>query len=107
MGVLQLMLTMRGPILVTQTLISISSLKLVLQLLEAAVFVKISQLTLIDGNCEALVNVGPPASGPVDGIQVKRCTSSSRVRISVPNCGDTMLVMWVFCVKSKILQHLI
>ena len=56
----------------------------------------------LNGNCEALVNGGPPASGPVDGIQVKRYTSSSRVRISVPNCGDTMLVMWVFCKSGQI-----
>ena len=56
----------------------------------------------LHGNCEALVNGGPPASGPVDGIQVKRYTSSSRVRISVPNCGDTTLVMWVFCKSGQI-----
>ena len=53
-------------------------------------------------NCEALVNGGPPASGPVDGIHVKRYASSSRVRISVPNCGDTTLVMWVFCKSGQI-----
>ena len=56
----------------------------------------------LDGNCEALVNSGPPASGPIDGIHVKRYASSSRVRISVPNCGDTMLVMWVFCKSGQI-----
>ena len=56
----------------------------------------------LDGNCEALVNGGPPASGPVDGIHVKRYASSSRVRISVPNCGDSMLVMWVFCKSGQI-----
>ena len=56
----------------------------------------------LDGNCEALVNGGPPASGAVDGIQVKRYTSTSRVRISVPNCGDTTLVMWVFCKSGHI-----
>ena len=33
----------------------------------------------------------------VDGITVTHYASSSRVRISVPNCGETMLVMWVFC----------
>ena len=56
----------------------------------------------LDGNCEALVNGGPPASGPVNGIQVKRYTSSSRVWISVPICVDTMLVMWVFCKSGQI-----
>ena len=56
----------------------------------------------LEGQCEALVNGGPPASGPVDGIHVKRYASSSRVRISVPNCGDTMLVMWVFCKSGQV-----
>ena len=35
-----------------------------------------------------------------DGITVKRYTNSYRVRVSVPNCADTMLVMWLFC-KSR------
>ena len=56
----------------------------------------------LSGNCEALVNGWPPASGPVDGIQVKRYASSSRVRISVPNCADTMLIMWVFCKSGQV-----
>ena len=56
----------------------------------------------LEGQCEALVNGGPPASGIVDGIHVKRYASSSRVRISVPNCGDTMLVMWVFCKSGQV-----
>ena len=53
-------------------------------------------------NCETLVNGEPSAIVRVDGIQTKRYASSSRVRISVPNCGDTMLVMWVFCKSSQI-----
>ena len=54
------------------------------------------------GNCEVLVNGGPPASGPVDGIHVKHYTNSSRVRISVPNCADTQLVMWLFCTSYQV-----
>ena len=56
----------------------------------------------LEGNCEALVNGAPPGSSPVDGIHVKRYASSSRVRISVPNCADTMLVMWVFCKDGEV-----
>ena len=37
-----------------------------------------------------------------DGIRVTHFASSSRVRISVPNCGETMLVMWVFCKTGQI-----
>ena len=56
----------------------------------------------LKGNCEVLVNGGPPASAPVDGILVKRYANSSRVRISVPNCADTMLVMWVYCESGEV-----
>ena len=54
------------------------------------------------GICEALVNGEPPDSSRVDGIQMKQYVNSSRVRISVPNCGDTTLVMWVFCKSGQI-----
>ena len=37
-----------------------------------------------------------------DGIKMKRYVSSSRVRISVPNCADTVLVMWVFCRSGRV-----
>ena len=37
-----------------------------------------------------------------DGIKVKRYVGSSRVRISIPNCADTVLVMWVFCRSGKV-----
>ena len=57
----------------------------------------------VSGNCEALVNGQPLASRYVhDGIQVRRSASSSRVRISVPNCADSTLVMWVFCKSGQI-----
>ena len=37
-----------------------------------------------------------------DGIAVRTYPLSSRVRISVPNCADTMLVMWVFCKTGRV-----
>ena len=53
-------------------------------------------------NCSATVNGGPLLGNSFDGISVKLFTSSSRVRISVPNCADTMLVMWVFCRSGQV-----
>ena len=52
--------------------------------------------------CSATVNGGALLSNSFDGISVKPYASSSRVRISVPNCGDTMLVMWVFCREGQV-----
>ena len=53
--------------------------------------------------CTATVNgVEVDGSYNFDGIRVAHYASSSRVRISVPNCGDTMLVMWVFCKTGQI-----
>ena len=51
--------------------------------------------TLVDGITVA-------SSYHADGISVKRYASSSRVRIAVPNCADTMLVMWVFCMTGQV-----
>ena len=37
------------------------------------------------------------------GISVKRYNVNTlRVRIAVPNCADTMLVMWVFCASGRV-----
>lgn len=47
-------------------------------------------VTKVDG-----VNIS--STYTLDGITVKRFTNSYRVRVSVPNCGDTKLVMWMFC----------
>ena len=55
----------------------------------------------LDG-CTALVDGDAPPVGVFNGINVKRYASSSRVRISVPNCADNMLVMWVFCREGEI-----
>ena len=53
----------------------------------------------LDG-CTATVNGDGPPSGSFDGIRVKQY--ASRVRISVPNCADNKLVMWVFCRKGQV-----
>ena len=53
--------------------------------------------------CSAMVDGAPPTSGgSFDGITVRSYPSSSRVRISVPNCADSMLVMWVFCRDGQV-----
>ena len=53
--------------------------------------------------CSATVNGAPPPSGgSFDGITVRSYPTSSRVRISVPNCADSMLVMWVFCRDGQV-----
>ena len=49
-------------------------------------------------NCSALINELPLAAGSKynsAGISVRRY--SNRVRISVPNCNELSLVMWVIC----------
>ena len=56
----------------------------------------------LDGVCNVTVNDGPVSATSFDGISVKRYVNSSRVRISIPNCGDTMLVMWVFCKDGQV-----
>ena len=56
----------------------------------------------LDGMCSVSVDGGPAPTVSFDGISVKRYVNASRVRISVPNCGDTMLVMWVFCKDGRV-----
>ena len=53
--------------------------------------------------CMATVNgsISVETSTVFDGISVKRYTVR-RVRISVPNCADTMLVMWVMCKNGSV-----
>ena len=51
--------------------------------------------------CRATVNGEPMVTNSFDGISVKRY-DARRVRISVPNCGDTMLVMWVMCRNGSV-----
>ena len=54
-------------------------------------------------NCSATVNDTPLLTGSTfDDITVRPYPSSSRVRISVPNCADNMLVMWVFCRAGEV-----
>ena len=50
--------------------------------------------------CEAIVNGEPPVQ-TFDGISVKRY-NGRRVRISVPNCADATLVMWVMCRNGEV-----
>ena len=38
----------------------------------------------------------------LNGISVRRKDDGSRVRISVPNCADTQLVMYVFCTSGMV-----
>ena len=47
--------------------------------------------------CSATLNDNLLIGNMFDDITVRPYPSSSRVRISVPNCADNMLVMWVFC----------
>ena len=53
----------------------------------------------VNGSCSAMrmgsANVFPPGMTTFDGITVRR--TRSRVRISVPNCENVNLVMWVTC----------
>ena len=56
--------------------------------------------------CSAIVNNINETDYNTNGIWVKRFASSSRVRISVPNCAATKLVMWVFCAKGHIADPL-
>ena len=52
--------------------------------------------------CSARVNGNPLVGNNFDGIMVRPYPTSSRVRISVPNCADNMLVMWVFCRTGQV-----
>ena len=56
----------------------------------------------LDGACSATVNGDPATNNTFDGITVRQYPRSRRVRISVPNCADTMLVMWVFCRDGEV-----
>ena len=38
----------------------------------------------------------------MDGLRIRWSVNGSRVRIAVPNCADTMLVMWVFCSSGRV-----
>ena len=53
----------------------------------------------VNGSCSAMMmgatDVFPPGMSAFDGITVRR--TRSRVRISVPNCENVNLVMWVTC----------
>ena len=53
-------------------------------------------------DCAATVDGSPLLPGSFDGIAVRAYATSSRVRISVPNCVDTMLVMWVYCKSGRV-----
>ena len=58
----------------------------------------------LDGDhaCSATVDGVPATNNTFDGITVRQYPRSRRVRISVPNCADTMLVMWVFCRDGRV-----
>lgn len=47
-------------------------------------------------------NVNVATTYSSDGISVKRYQNSRRVRVSVPNCGSTALVMWMLCTRGMI-----
>ena len=51
--------------------------------------------------CMVSVNGEGIVTNTFDGISLKRY-NAHRVRISVPNCGDTMLVMWVMCRNGSV-----
>ena len=38
----------------------------------------------------------------IDGLRIRWSINGLRVRIAVPNCADTMLVMWVFCSSGQV-----
>ena len=53
--------------------------------------------------CSATVNGAALTGNNFDGIYVRSYATSSRVRISVPNCAsNNMLVMWVFCRSGQV-----
>ena len=56
----------------------------------------------LDSACNATVDGDPATNTTFDGITVRQYLRSRRVRISVPNCADTMLVMWVFCRDGRV-----
>ena len=49
------------------------------------------------GNAYTDVSTLPGHAFDEDGVHVRPYPSSHRVRISVPNCSPSRLVMWVFC----------
>ena len=51
----------------------------------------------IESGCSATVNGIETGRYARNGIDVRVSLSSRRVRVSVPNAGDTSLVMWVSC----------
>ena len=56
----------------------------------------------LDG-CQVSINGAPiinTTNVVMDGLRIR--WSGSRVRIAVPNCVDTMLVMWVFCNSGRV-----
>ena len=53
--------------------------------------------------CSASIGGAPLIRNSFDGISVRAYPTSSRVRISVPNCADSMLVMWIFC-RDELVQ---
>ena len=64
-------------------------------------------VTLSDGMCAATVLVSdfgiilrPGDTYDVGGINVR--AYPNRVRISVPNCADRRLVMWIFCLNGTL-----
>ena len=56
----------------------------------------------LDSACNATVDGHAATNNTFDGITVRQYLRSRRVRISVPNCADTMLVMWVFCRDGQV-----
>ena len=59
-----------------------------------------SQLEVDLATCTATVDDIVTNNTIMDGIRVRQ--SGSRVRIAVPNCADTLLVMWVFCDRGQV-----
>lgn len=54
-------------------------------------------------NCTTTVNGMVSETPSFDGIKVKQfSTDESRIRVSVPNCASSHLVMWVFCQTGHI-----
>lgn len=49
----------------------------------------------LSDSCSPIVNGVPETRYDLGGVRVR--TMSNRVRISVPNCNDLPLVMWVIC----------
>ena len=57
-------------------------------------------------SCQATIDGKlTPLNHVSDGVTVRRAGNGSRVRIAVPNCADTRLVMWVFCLGGRVEDH--